>query len=91
MNPNYLLKDELQYQLLIRGIKSEAEVQTLRMLLRSANVAVNVSALSRKDIPELIQTVVYKVAEIQTIVAWEQSYTASLFYASSHKNIASER
>jgi hypothetical protein len=35
MNPNFLLKDELQYELKIRGINSEADIQTLRKLFRS--------------------------------------------------------
>ena len=35
MNTNFLLKDELQYELNIRGINSEADVQTLRKLFRS--------------------------------------------------------
>jgi hypothetical protein len=35
MNPNFLLKDELLYELGIRGIGSDADVQTLRRLFRS--------------------------------------------------------
>jgi len=35
MNPNFLLKDELLYELCSRGISSEADVQTLRRLFRS--------------------------------------------------------
>jgi hypothetical protein len=32
MNPNYLYKDELLYELAIRGIVSEADVPALRKL-----------------------------------------------------------
>jgi hypothetical protein len=81
MNPNYIFKDGLQYKIFIRGIRSDVEVQTLRKLLRSAvteNVAVKLSALSRKDISELFQIVLYKVAELRTIVGSEQSDKASL-------------
>jgi hypothetical protein len=35
MNPNFMLKDELLYELGIRGISSDADVQTLRKLFRS--------------------------------------------------------
>ena len=35
MNPNFLLKDELHCELKIRGISSDADVQTLRKLFRS--------------------------------------------------------
>jgi len=34
-NPNYLLKDELLYELLVRGISSDSDVHTLRKLFRA--------------------------------------------------------
>jgi hypothetical protein len=61
MNPNYLLKDELQYELLVTGIKSEADVQTLRKLFRlvfSENVRVELTGLGILKVQELYQTVV---------------------------------
>jgi hypothetical protein len=76
LNPNYLLKHELQYKLLIRSIVSEAEVQTLQKLFRTAvieNMAVNLSELSELDVKELYQTIVCKVAELCKIVASESA------------------
>jgi hypothetical protein len=35
MNPNYLFKDELNYELGVRGITSNADTQELRKLFRS--------------------------------------------------------
>jgi hypothetical protein len=35
MNPNFFLKAELQYELGVRGIRSDDNVQTLRKLFRS--------------------------------------------------------
>jgi len=35
MNPNFLLKDEVLYELGIRGITSDADVHTLRKLFQS--------------------------------------------------------
>jgi hypothetical protein len=81
LNPNYLLKDELQYELLIRSIKSEAEVQTLRTLFRTAvieNVAVNLNEMSELYVQELYQTIVCKVAELRNIVASESAETVTL-------------
>jgi hypothetical protein len=39
MNRNYLFKYELQYELVVRGITSAAEVPTLRMVFRSVGSA----------------------------------------------------
>jgi hypothetical protein len=80
LNPNYLLKDELQYELLIRSIKSEVEVQTLRKLFRTAvteNMPVNLSELIELDVQELYQTIVCKVAELHKIVASEGGETVT--------------
>jgi hypothetical protein len=81
MNLNNLLKDELQYELRFRGIKSDAEIQTLRKLLRSAiteSVVVNVNTLTRKDIPELLQAVVNKIVELRAVVELEHSDTPTV-------------
>ena len=78
MNLNYLLKDELQYELRVRGIKSDAQLQTLRKSLRSAiseGVVVNLNAITRKDIPDFLQAVVKKIVELQAIVELEYSDT----------------
>jgi hypothetical protein len=49
MNLNYLLKEEPQYEVPVRGIKSDRMVETLRKLFRSAiaeGVMVNLNALT---------------------------------------------
>jgi hypothetical protein len=58
MNPNYLLKDELKYELGVRGIKSKADTQQLRKLFRSLVVEdldVEVSYLHERGFQDLYQ------------------------------------
>jgi len=55
MNPNYLLKDELQYELSARGISGDSDVQTLRKLFRSLvaeKVPVDLRNLSTQSVEE---------------------------------------
>jgi hypothetical protein len=56
MNPNFLLKDELLYQWDIRGISSDADVQTLRRLFRSVvsqDLPVDVSKVGSLGVEQL--------------------------------------
>lgn len=56
MNPNYLFKDELQYEICIREINSEPDVQTLRKMFRSVVsegapvYLINLSSLGVEDL-----------------------------------------
>ena len=55
MNPNYLLKDELQYELSVRGISGDSDVQTLRELFRSVvaeKVQVDLRNLSTQSVED---------------------------------------
>jgi hypothetical protein len=76
MNPNYLLKKELQYELLIRGINSEGDAQTLHKLFRSVyskSVPVYLSGLSILSVQELYQSTAHKICELQKAVTQENS------------------
>jgi len=71
MNPNFLLKDELLYELCICGISSDADVQTLHKLFRSVvseDLLVNLSKVSSLGVEELYASVVSKIVELQNQV-----------------------
>ena len=79
MNPNFLLKDEILYELGIRGISSDADVQTLRRLFRSAvaeGLPVDLSKVSSLSIEDLYASTVSKIVELQNQVIQSK---ASLF------------
>jgi hypothetical protein len=64
MNPNHLGKDDLLYELRIRGITSEADIQSLRKLFRSVVVTdlpVDVSYLRGLNVGELSECVLSKI------------------------------
>jgi hypothetical protein len=68
MNLNYLLRDELQYELCIRGVNSDADVSTLRKLLRSViaeNLSVDVQHLRDVGSEQFYSLVSEKVADLQ--------------------------
>jgi len=71
MNPNYLSKDELIYELRLRGINSDEEVQWLRKLFGSV-VAREVPPEARRlegcNVDELYTSVVRKIYELQELV-----------------------
>jgi hypothetical protein len=72
MNPNYLLKDELIYELGVRGIRSDADVPNLRKLFRtvvSEGLRVEVSNLREVGADELYAHVFHKVNELQNLIA----------------------
>ena len=76
MNPNFLLKDELLYELGIRGISSNADVQTLRRLFRSGvseGLPVDLSKVSSLSIEELYASTVSKIVELQNQVTQSKS------------------
>jgi len=71
MNPNYLTKDELLYELGIRGIDSGADTHSLRKLFRSIanrDLPLNVSYLTSASIEALYLCVFNKVSELQDLV-----------------------
>jgi hypothetical protein len=76
MNPKFLLKDELLYELCIRGISSDTNVQTLRRLFKSLvseGLPVDVSNLSSLGVEELYGSVVIKTVELQNLVTQSKS------------------
>ena len=81
MNPNFLLKDELQYELKIRGINSEADVQTLRKLFRSVvaeGLPSDLCNLYSLSVEELFGSVASKIVELQGLVTQQKSDSSSL-------------
>jgi hypothetical protein len=71
MNPNYLLKDELLYELDTRGISSDADIQTLRKLFRSVSardLPLEVSYLQELGGENLYESDLTKLRELQTLV-----------------------
>jgi hypothetical protein len=73
-NPNFFLKNELQYELCIRGISSVADVQTLRGLFRSVvseGLPGDLSNLRSLGVDELYVSVESKIIELQRLVTTE--------------------
>jgi hypothetical protein len=71
MNPNYLLKDELLYELGTRGISSDADIQTLRKLFRSVSardLSLEVSYLQELGGENLYESVLTKLCELQALI-----------------------
>jgi hypothetical protein len=76
MNPNFLLKDELLYELGILGISSDVDVQTLRKLFRSIvleDFTADLSEVSSVGVDELYKSIVSKIVELQGHVTQPQS------------------
>jgi hypothetical protein len=72
MNPNYLLKEEILYELAIRGIVSEADVPALHKLFRAVigeGVRVQTSYLQAVSVDELYSLIISKTNELQSFVA----------------------
>jgi hypothetical protein len=81
MNPIYLLKDELQYELSIRGISSDSDVQTLRKLFRSIvaeGLPVDLRNLSTQSVEELYERAASKTLDLQSMVTQQKSDLALL-------------
>jgi hypothetical protein len=76
MNRNFSRKDELRYEICIRGINSDVDVQTLRRLFRSVvaeGLPVDLGKISPLGIEELYTSVASKVVELQTLVVQLES------------------
>ena len=81
MNPNFLLIDELQYELKIRGINSEADVQILRKLFRSLvakGFPIDLCNLYSLSVEELFGCVASKIVELLDLVTQQNLYLSSL-------------
>jgi hypothetical protein len=90
MNPNYLLKDELLYELGIRGITSEGDIASLRKLFRSSvarNLPIDVYCLKGLQLEALYSTILEKTLELQTQVTQPTADVAS-FTTRSNTRIA---
>jgi hypothetical protein len=81
VNPNYLSKDELLYELCLRGITIETEIQSLRKLFRSAvarDLPVGVSHLRELIVGELGECFLNKIHELQAHVTQSETALPSL-------------
>jgi hypothetical protein len=68
MNPNYLSKEEIVYELNLRGIKCEASAQELRKILRtniSRNLTWQFEGLFTEPIGEILDVLSAKLLELQ--------------------------
>jgi hypothetical protein len=71
MNPNYLYKDELIYDLGVRGIKSNADTHVLRRLFRSLIVeqaVIEPSYWCSRGFEELYKVALKKILQLQELV-----------------------
>jgi hypothetical protein len=71
MNPIYLAKDELLYELHVRGVNSDSDATALRKLFRTVvtrGLAVDISLSDHSVIGELLGQVESKISELQTLV-----------------------
>jgi DNA-directed RNA polymerase subunit N (RpoN/RPB10) len=79
MNPNYLTKEEIVYELTLRGIKCEASAHELRKILRtniSRNLTWQFEGLFTEPICEILDVVSAKLIELQEEV--EQAKTSGV-------------
>jgi hypothetical protein len=70
MNPNYLYKDELEYELGTRGVSSLGDVQLLHKIFRSIQaeeVPSNIQNLGKFDVGELFKSVQGKLAQLERL------------------------
>lgn len=71
MNPNHLSRDELLYELRLRGVNSEGDVASLRKLFRSVvtrGLPVDSCLLKEVDVEELYAVASGKILELQELV-----------------------
>ena len=81
MNPNYLSRDELIYELRARGIHSEEEVHLLRKLFRTVvarDLPQDSRLLGEFSVDELYACVLRKIHELQDLVESSETSTPSL-------------
>jgi len=72
MNPNYSSKEELIYELSLRGINTDGEFQCLRQLFRTVEVRYAVPEARRLrgwDVNELYNYAERKIQELQEAVS----------------------
>lgn len=70
MNPNYLLRDELQYELASRGLNSSGDVQFLRKILRvvlADGVPSLASYLAQSSFDDLYRCACSKLGELEAL------------------------
>ena len=80
MNPNFLLKDELVYELGIRGIYSDADTLGLRKLFRSIgarDLPLRFDYFDSRGVEEWYSIVTIKISELQTFVT-QTAHTLAL-------------
>jgi len=80
MNPNFLLKDKLLYELCIRGISSDADVQTLHRLFRSVmleGLSVDLTKVSSLGV-EMYARDASNITELQNQVTQPKAGLSSL-------------
>jgi hypothetical protein len=71
INPNFLLKDELQYKLGIRGISSEGEISVLLKLFRSVTSRLftfQLDYLKSVSVDVWCSCIELKICELQSLV-----------------------
>jgi hypothetical protein len=81
MNPNYLLKEELEYELRIRGIYSQGDLKILRKIFRSVtseDVPIKLENLGEINTLEQWECICFKVAELERLVDNPSSNYAKL-------------
>jgi hypothetical protein len=93
MNSNFLLKDELPYELGICRISSDADVQTLRKLfisVMSRDLPAGLSNLRSLSVEGLYRSVVSKIVELQSLMTQPRS-SLSLFIPRLRTRISHQR
>jgi hypothetical protein len=71
MNPNYLAKDELVYELKARGITSEGDTNSLRKLFRlmvTRGLPIDIGLVEDSQVGELLEEITKKTSELQKLV-----------------------
>jgi hypothetical protein len=79
MNPNFLLKDELVYELTIRGITSEGDTSLLRKLFRSTDtteVEIQQEFLKSVSLDNWFSVIHTKICELQKLIVHGIATTA---------------
>jgi hypothetical protein len=79
MNPNFLLKDELVYELAIRGITSEGDTSLLRKLFRSIDtteVQIQQEFFKSVSLDNWFSVIHTKICELQKLIVQGISTTA---------------
>jgi hypothetical protein len=71
MDPDSLVKDELQYEICIRGIRADADVRTLTKVCRSVfsrDLPVELSNVRSLCVEDLYGSVASKIVELLSLV-----------------------